>query len=67
VRKKKRIVYEQPEIKEVNALLYEIQFFTDAVQYNKKPVVSGEDGLKALKVASAIIEKIENTKIQELR
>jgi predicted dehydrogenase len=61
--KKKKIIYEQPEIKEVNALLYEIQLFTDAVLNNRKPVVSGEDGLKALKVASAIIEEIEKTKI----
>jgi hypothetical protein len=31
---------------------------------NKKPpVVSGEDGLKALKVAQSIIEKIESQKI----
>jgi predicted dehydrogenase len=60
--KKKKIIYEQPEIKEVNALLYEIQLFTEAVLMNKKPVVSGEDGLKALKVASKIIEEIERTK-----
>jgi predicted dehydrogenase len=61
--KKKRIIYEQPEIKEVNALLHEIQLFTEAVLQNKKPVVSGEDGLKALKVASTIIEEIEKTKL----
>jgi predicted dehydrogenase len=61
--KKKKIIYEQPEVKEVNALLYEIQLFIDAVQHNKKPVVSGEDGLKALKVASQIIDEIEKSKI----
>jgi predicted dehydrogenase len=61
--KKKRIIYEQPEVKEVNALLHEIKLFVEAVLGNKKPVVSGEDGLKALKVASAIIEEIEKTKI----
>jgi len=61
--KKKKIIYEQPEIKEVNALLYEIQLFTEAVAMNRKPVVSGVDGLKALKVASAIMEEIERTKI----
>lgn len=61
--KKKKIIYEQPEIKEVNALLYELQLFTDAVLANKEPVVSGEDGLKALKVASSIIDEIKNTKL----
>lgn len=61
--KKRSIVYEQPEVKEVNALKYEIELFSDAVINNKKPVVSGEDGLRALKVAEAIIEKINQHKI----
>ncbi len=61
--KKRHIIYEQPEIKDINALLYELQLFTDAVITKKEPVVSGEDGLKALKVASAIIVEIERTEI----
>ncbi len=60
--KKKRLVYEQPEFKEINALNYELQLFVDSVLYNKKIVVSGEDGLKALKVAEIIINKIEESK-----
>jgi len=62
--KKKRVVYEQPEIKEVNALKYELDLFVKAVIDNKKPVVSGEDGLKALRVAEIIIQKIEESKIK---
>lgn len=61
--KKRLIVYEQPEVKEVNALKYELELFIDAVLNNKKPVVSGEDGLKALKVAEEIIKKIEESKV----
>lgn len=60
--KKKRLVYEQPEFKEINALNYELQLFVDSVLYNKKVVVSGEDGLKALKVAETIINKIEESR-----
>jgi len=60
--KKKRLIYEQPESKEVNALNYELQLFVDSVLYDKKIVVSGEDGLRALKVAEIIIQKIEQSK-----
>lgn len=55
---KKRIVYEQPEIKEINALKYELELFVNAVLNDEKPVVSGEDGLRALKVAGLIMDKI---------
>jgi predicted dehydrogenase len=58
--RKKKLIYEQPEIKEVNALNYELQLFVDSVLEQKPPVVSGMDGLKALKVADIIIKKIES-------
>ena len=61
--RKKRVVYEQPEIKEVNALKYELELFVDSVLNDKKPVVSGIDGLKALKVADIILKKIDETKV----
>jgi predicted dehydrogenase len=57
--KKKRLIYEQPEIKEINALAYELNLFINCVLNKKKPLVSGEDGLKALQVAQLIISKIE--------
>ncbi|MGE5679605.1 MAG: Gfo/Idh/MocA family oxidoreductase, partial [Bacillota bacterium] len=59
--KKKMVVYEQPELKEVNALQYELQLFVDSVLNNQRPRVSGLDGLKALKVAQIIIKKIEES------
>ncbi|HEX2963600.1 MAG TPA: Gfo/Idh/MocA family oxidoreductase [Ignavibacteriales bacterium] len=62
--KKKQVVYEQPEVKEVNALQYELKLFIDSVLNNTKPVVSGLDGLRALKVAEAIIKEIENSQIK---
>lgn len=62
--KKKMVVYEQPELLEVNALKYELQLFTNAVLEKKAPVVSGVDGLKALIVAEKIIKKIEEQVIK---
>ncbi|MCJ7552920.1 MAG: Gfo/Idh/MocA family oxidoreductase [Ignavibacteriaceae bacterium] len=61
--KKKKLVYEQPEHKELNALEYELELFVNSVAEKKRPVVSGEDGLKALKVAQIIIQKIEESKV----
>lgn len=60
--KKKRVVYEQPDIKEINALNYELSLFVDSVLNKVRPVVSGIDGLKALRVAEQIIKSIENSK-----
>ena len=56
---KRKIVYEQPEIKEVNALKHELELFIDAVQNDKEPIVTGEEGMKALEVAQRIIETIQ--------
>jgi predicted dehydrogenase len=61
--RRKYVVYEQPEQLEVNALRYEIELFVNSVINKIKPVVSGLDGLKALKVAQKIILKIEEQKI----
>ncbi len=61
--KRKMIVYEQPQLKEINALQHELQLFVDCVGKNSEPVVTGVDGLRALKVAQAIIKKIEENKI----
>ncbi len=60
--KKKMVVYEQPEIKEINALKYELDLFVKSVLKKETPVVSGEDGLRALKVAKQILGKIEESR-----
>lgn len=56
---KRNIVYEHPEIKDINALKYELELFVDAVQNGKEPIVTAREGLRALEVAHDIIEKIE--------
>ena len=55
---KRRIVYELPEVKEVNALRHELSLFATSVRAGTPPEVSGEDGKRALEVASTIMEKI---------
>ncbi len=64
---KRKIVYQQPEVKEVNALRYELNLFAEAVTTGKRPVVSGEDGKRALEVASIILEKIGQQKMPATR
>lgn len=62
--KKKMVVYEQPQIVELNALQHELKLFVNCVLEDKRPVVNGEDGLKALKVADMIIGEIEKSRLQ---
>lgn len=61
---KKTVVFEQPPAKEVNALLYELSHFVDCIQTGTQPKVTGEDGLRALKVAEEIIRKIEQQNLK---
>lgn len=56
--RKRKIVYEQPEIKDVNALKHELELFVTAIERGEEPIVSGEDGRRALEVAHSIMEKI---------
>ena len=58
--RKRLIVYEQPDIKEVNALEYELRKFIDAVRDGSEPLVTGKDGLQALEVAQEILNIIES-------
>lgn len=60
---KKSIVYEQPEIKEVNALEYELKLFLESIIHNTEPPVTGEDGKQALEVAQWIIREIEKNNV----
>ena len=59
--KRKKLVYEQPEQKELNALQHELQLFVNSIINGTKPIVSGIDGLRALKVAEIIIQKIQQS------
>lgn len=64
--RRKKVIYEQPEIPEVNAMKYEQELFIKSIVENIPPVVSGEDGKKALEVADYIIKTIEESKNQFL-
>ncbi len=55
---RRKVVYERPRVKEVNALQYEMQLFVDAIRTSQRPIVSGEDGLRALEVAERIMAEI---------
>jgi predicted dehydrogenase len=53
------IVYEKPDVRDINPLKYELELFRDAITNDSTPVVSGEDGLRALEVAERILRAIE--------
>lgn len=53
---KKQIYFENPDIEANNAILEELESFADAIQNNTQPLVTLEDGTKALKLAHQIIE-----------
>ena len=62
-KKKRLIVYEQPDVKEVNSLKYELELFIHSIQKNVEPPVTANDGLQALEVADEILRKIAAQKI----
>ena len=59
----KQIVYEQPQIDETNPLKDELSDFAAAIAANRSPIVSGEDGLRALEVAHLIQSKIQESPV----
>jgi predicted dehydrogenase len=61
--RRRTIVYERPEKKDVNALEHELTLFADAVRNGTRPIVSIEDGLRALKVAEEIVDTIRKQKL----
>lgn len=62
--KKRKIVYEQPEVKEVNALKCELESFLDSIRKQREPIVTAGDGLRAIQVAGEIMEKIKLQGVQ---
>lgn len=59
---RKQIIYNKIPSEEENALKLELQAFVDSALNKKPPVVSGEDGLRALEVANAILVEINKNK-----
>jgi predicted dehydrogenase len=58
--KKVNITYDKPKSLKINAMKYEENSFFDCIVNKTKPVVSLEDGIQALEVATEIIRIIEN-------
>jgi predicted dehydrogenase len=60
----KKVFFDKPKLSEVNAIKEELKEFAIAIKNDKTPIVSIEDGYKALLIAHQIIEKIDlNNKI----
>ena len=53
---KKQIYFENPTIKNNNAILDELETFADAINNDTTPIVTLHDGTEALKVAQQIID-----------
>jgi len=63
---KKRVIYEQPQVEEINALKYELELFVNSIKENTEPLVSGKDGHRALRIADLILKKIEESRAEYL-
>jgi predicted dehydrogenase len=57
--KRKDIKYNKLQRTDVNPLKYELNGFIESIQANLPPLVSGEDGVAALRLAHQVIAKIE--------
>jgi len=55
----RQIVYEKPEVQKVNALKIELENFVESVKGNSTPIVTGEEGREALRIATLVQEQIE--------
>lgn len=58
---RKRIYYEKLEAPRTNALYKELKEFADAIKNGTTPLVTGEDGRRALEVAVQIESQIKST------
>ena len=56
--KKKQIVYNNPKLKDTNAIVEEHNAFAKAIIEDKVPIISLKDGLNALDLANKILNKI---------
>jgi len=57
-KKKRQIIFNKPEVEEINAIVEELRSFKDSVVNNLVPPVSIQDGYMALDVAQKVLEKI---------
>jgi len=59
----KKILLDKPDIGDINAIKEELRSFHDAITGNTTPVVSIEDGFRALEVAYQILEKLKTPQV----
>ncbi len=57
----KQIFFEKPASGEINAIKEELRTFALAIENNTEPIVTLEDGYKALDVAHRILEKVNTS------
>ncbi len=62
-RGKKVIGFERPQVAELNAIQTELTEFARAIRENTRPLVTIEDGYKALETAHRILEQIEKNQL----
>ena len=55
----RQIVYEKPEVQKVNALKIELKNFIESIKGTNTPIVTGEEGRDALRIAMLVQEQIE--------
>jgi predicted dehydrogenase len=60
---KKTILVRSPEVPEVNAILMELEKFTESILQNKPTLVSELDGYRAMDIAHQILQKIKYNSI----
>ena len=60
---KKTILVRSPEVPDINAILMELEKFTESVLQNKPTLVSEMDGYRAMDVAHQILQKIKYNSI----
>jgi predicted dehydrogenase len=60
---RKKILYEQPRTREVNALRHELDLFVQSVQNGEEPVVTADDARRALDVAAKILQIISQQQL----
>ena len=53
---KKQIYFDNPEVKNNNAILDELETFADAINNNTKPIVTLSNGTEALRIAQWVID-----------
>lgn len=62
----KKILLDKPKVEDINAIKEELKSFHEAIVNNTTPIVSIEDGYKALEVANQILEKLKSSQTEKL-